>query len=90
MNWEIVTTPLTACPEGAGWEPFGMVGTDVVWKRKSGPELLSPQQVRELLGISASTLRRWQWQRKLPQPVLMGKTRKWRRNELRLLLEGRL
>jgi len=89
VNWEIVTTPLPYKPSGTGWEPFGVVGEDVVWKRKSGPELLGAKQVCELLGVSASTLRRWQWQRKLPSPVLIGTARKWRRQELRALLEGR-
>lgn len=75
-------------PTGLGWEPFGMSGEHIVWRRSHPEELLTSAQVRSLLGVSISTVKRWVRFGRLPAPLRVGRSLRWRAVDLYLLLEG--
>ena len=49
-------------------------------------ELIGPKAAAEALGCNARTLRRWKHEGKLPPPLLLGRTPKWRRSEIEALV----
>ena len=50
-------------------------------------ELVGPGEVAVMLRCNARTLRRWRHEGRLPSPILIGRTPRWRRGEIQALLE---
>ena len=49
-------------------------------------ELIGPKAAAEVLGCNARTLRRWKREGRLPPPIVLGRTPKWRRGEIEELV----
>ena len=49
-------------------------------------ELIGPKAAAEVLGCDVRTLRRWKHEGRLPPPLLLGRSPKWRRAEIAALV----
>lgn len=46
------------------------------------PELLTPSEVAEFLGVDERTVRTWVHEKLVPAPITVGRVKRWRRAEL--------
>ena len=53
------------------------------------PKLLSCKSLAALLGCSRRTVWRWAKQEGIPKPLVMGGSRRWREDDIRVFLKGR-
>ncbi len=51
-------------------------------------KILTAQDVAEIYGLSVRTIWRWADQGKIPAPVTLGSSKRWRREDLMEHIEG--
>jgi predicted DNA-binding transcriptional regulator AlpA len=70
-TWTADPNPVLSPRQGVPASPASLV-----------PELLTPEQVAELLHVEASLLRRWRYERRGPMSFKIGKYVRYRRDDV--------